>query len=102
MQIDVNSIKIIYDYSGDDAEDIARCLQNLYQTLEGTCPLDRSFGLSQDILGATTDAAQNDLAVEIIEKTEKYEPRVSVREVNFTANDEGMIQAEVILENGQS
>lgn len=82
------------------AEDILRCLRNLILTPVGTVPLDRDFGIDQSILGLPIDVAQSLLAVEIIDKVERYEPRVSVSEVELTANIDGQIIAKVVIESG--
>ncbi len=100
MNIDLNHIKVTFDYADGEAEDIKRCLETLYQTPEGTCPLDREFGLSQDLVGLPLDVAQNEFALEIIEKTERYEPRASIKDILFEMNEEGIMQAEVLLTNG--
>ena len=100
MNIDLNHIKVTFDYSDGEADDIKRCLETLYQTPEGTCPLDRDFGLSQELVGLPLDVAQNEFALEIIEKTERYEPRASIKDILFEMNEEGIMQAEVLLTNG--
>lgn len=100
MKIDLDHIRVTFDYSSGEEEDIRRCLETLYQTPEGTCPLDREFGLSQDLVGLPLDVAQNEFALEIIEKTEKYEPRANIKEILFEMNAEGIMQAEVRLTDG--
>jgi phage baseplate assembly protein W len=81
-------------------EEILRCIRNLIMTPVGTVPLDRDFGIDQSILGLPIDAAQSLLAVEIIDKVERYEPRVSVTEVELTATIDGKITAKVVIESG--
>jgi len=81
-------------------EDILRCLRNLILTPVGTVPLDRDFGIDQSILGLPIDVAQSLLAVEIIDKVDRYEPRVSVAEVKLTASIDGKITAKVVIESG--
>jgi phage baseplate assembly protein W len=83
-----------------EAEEILRCIRNLIMTPVGTVPLDRDFGIDQSILGLPIDTAQSLLAVEIIDKVERYEPRVSVSEVELTANIDGQIIAKVVIESG--
>lgn len=83
-----------------EAEEILRCIRNLIMTPLGTVPLNRDFGIDQSILGLPIDAAQSLLAVEIIDKVERYEPRVSVSEVELTANIDGQIIAKVVIESG--
>lgn len=81
-------------------EEILRCIRNLIMTPVGTVPLDRDFGIDQSILGLPIDAAQSLLAVEIIDKVDRYEPRVSVTEVELTATIDGKITAKVVIESG--
>lgn len=83
-----------------EAEEILRCIRNLIMTPVGTVPLNRDFGIDQSILGLPIDAAQSLLAVEIIDKVERYEPRVSVSEVELIANIDGQIIAKVVIESG--
>lgn len=64
-------------------EEIIRNLRHLYSTRTGERPLDREFGLDIDLVGLPMDVAENEYAVEIVEKTERYEPRVEVEEVTF-------------------
>lgn len=67
--------------------DIRRCLHYLYSTRAGSQPMDRDFGIDYDnIVGMPIEVAKNKLALEIISKTEKYEPRVIVDSVDFLAD----------------
>ena len=71
------------DYSDLDA-DIVRCLNTLYSTRAGSQPMAREFGIDYDgVVGYPLEVAKNKLALEIIEKTEIYEPRVTVASVDF-------------------
>jgi len=69
MTIDLKHITVAFDYTSGDIADIKRCLECLYQTAEGTCPLDREFGLNTDFVGMPMDVAKSQFAVEIIDKT---------------------------------
>lgn len=71
------------DYSDLDA-DIVRCLNTLYSTRAGSQPMARDFGIDYDgVVGYPLEVAKNKLALEIIEKTEIYEPRATVTSVDF-------------------
>ncbi len=100
MNIDLNNITVIFDYKSDEVYDIKRCLENLYQTAEGACPLDREFGINTEFLGMPIDVAKNLFAVEITQKTNRYEPRATVKEINFEMTFDGQLKAEVIITNG--
>lgn len=99
MKIDLSNITVAFDYADGDIADIKRCLECLYQTAEGTCPLDREFGLNTDFVGMPMDVAKSQFAVEIISKTDKYEPRAMVKDIGFSFNEEGQLTAEVIITN---
>ena len=72
--------------SGDS--DIKRCLNYLYSTRAGSQPMDRDFGINYDgVVGKPIEVAKNTLALEIISKTEKYEPRVIVDSVDFSVDE---------------
>lgn len=83
--------------SMSEEEDVLRCLQNLIMTPAGTVPLDRDFGIDNSILGRSLDVAQSLLAVEIIDKVARYEPRASVTEVELSTNTDGQIIAKVVI-----
>ena len=90
-----------FNIRGDlpEQEDILRCLRNLLMTPAGTAPLDREFGIDQSFLGQPINVAQNLVAVEIIDKVDRYEPRVSVLEVELAADAAGQIRAKVVIES---
>lgn len=100
MTIDLNNITVTFDYSNGEVADIKRCLETLYQTPEGTCPLDREFGINTDFVGMPIDVAKNLFAVEITDKTDRYEPRATIKTINFDTGDDGQLKAEVVITNG--
>lgn len=100
MNIDLNNITVVFNYESDEIYDIKRCLETLYQTVEGTCPLDREFGINPDFVGMPLDIAQNLMAVEITDKTDRYEPRATIKEINFQVSTDGQMKVEVVITNG--
>jgi len=96
--IDTTKTVIEFDYKGPEIEEIARNLNTLYGTVAGTCPLDREFGLDTEFIDYPLNVAQNMIALEISEKTEMYESRVAVKEVNFTYNTmDGVLIPNVLI-----
>lgn len=81
--IEINDIKLSLETNDTEIEDIKRCLKTLYETREGTQPLDRKFGLNIDFSDKPMPVAQNELALEIIKKTAIYEKRVTVKQVTY-------------------
>ena len=68
---------------------IRQNLDCLYSSAEGTFPGDRSFGLNQDFVSMPMNIAQNKIALEIIQKTEKYESSVQVKDIKFNFHEQG-------------
>lgn len=93
-----------YDFTSDDLEDIDRCVRNLYSTRAGSQPLDREFGIDYDgTVGLPLEAAKNRLALEYMEKTERYEPRVKVDSVDVAVEAEsGQLIPKVRLVKGET
>ena len=70
-------------------EEIQRNLKLLYSTAAGTCPGDREFGLDQSFDGCPINIAQNLFALEVIEKTEIYENRAEIQEIDYEYGEDG-------------
>lgn len=85
------------DTDGDTADSVRRCLSALYSTPEGTCPGDRSYGLDWSFLDYPLPVAQNMFAVEVIEKTEAYEPRAEVMGVDLRIGPDGSLSPVVTI-----
>ncbi len=83
-----------------EAEDIRRCLTTLYSVREGEQPLDRDFGLAQDFLDQPVPVAKNTLALEVIEKTRRYEKRVNVERVEYAVGEGGQLIPVIYLKRG--
>lgn len=77
---------IQFDFTSPKADDIKRCLYALYQTVAGTQPLDREFGLNIDFLDYPAPIAKNMYALEVISKTKRYEPRAAVISITYKDN----------------
>lgn len=66
-----------------ETEDIMECLHNLYSTPAGSIPGDRDFGLSWASVDMVPSELEPTYSLEIMEKTDRYEPRVKVMEITF-------------------
>ena len=87
-----------FDYlEAEVADEINRNLSVLYATPAGTCAGDRNYGLKQDFVGLPTNIAENLLTLEIIEKTELYEPRAQVIRVDCQSTQEGQTEATILI-----
>lgn len=79
-------------FSPEEYEDVTLCLSTLLSVRAGSQPLDRDFGLDYDGIVTYPDpVAKNMLSVEIIDKVNKYEPRVEVEEITFEPGKDGQM-----------
>ncbi len=90
----------IRGFPESEAEDIRRCLAALYSVRAGEQPLDRDFGISNDFLDLPANLAKNRFALEVVEKTEKYEKRVKVDKVEYQFDQEGQMVPIISLKRG--
>lgn len=82
----------------EEQKNIATCLRTLYGTPVGSVALDRDFGLDWSFLDLPLPAARARLENEIIRKTMKYEPRVSVQELRWEYEGaEGRLAPKVVV-----
>lgn len=99
--ININEAVIkINEVEEQEADDIRRCLTTLYSVREGEQPLDREFGLKQEFQDQPVPIAKNLLALEVIEKTPRYEKRVKVDKVEYEASQEGQLVPVIYLKRG--
>lgn len=70
-------------------------------TLKGTNPQNRAMGLeAADVIGRPGHTAKGAYSVQAIEQISRYEPRLSVSEVGFDAEDTKIIPKVVLKYNG--
>lgn len=93
-------IKEIMGASGAVSADKMAQLLLLLETPEGTVPLDRSFGISTDVLDMPCAVAQNLLAADIAVKIEKYIPGLALKEVSMRKSEtDGEMRLKVVVED---
>lgn len=90
----------IQGYS-DETQDMMRSIYNLLSIPKGSIPLAREMGISWGNLSKIPPDMENDIAVEIVELLEKYEPRAAVEEITFEYNSDGEVYATIKLEEGE-
>lgn len=78
-------------------EQYRRQLTTLYATVEGTCPGDRHFGLSNEYQDEPPDVAESTFALEVYNKTEEYVPQVEIQDIRFEHSTEGMMRAKIVF-----
>lgn len=102
MMIDYSLVQIGgIDFAAEGNAEIYQNLKILYTTPVGTVPYDRNFGINTEYLDAPLPLAQGRLIVEYTEKTKVYEPRATVKEVNFEMDSEnGKLIPKVVIDSG--
>lgn len=99
--IDVrNAVINLRGFAENEADDIRRCLTALYSVRTGEQPLDREFGLDCAFLDKPVNIAKNMFALEVVEKTRRYEKRVKVEKVDYVFGGEGQMIPVIDLERG--
>ena len=102
--MDLSNIEIAWEYgTGEEAEreEIYRNVRTIILTQVGTCPLYRDFGINTEFVDFPSDVAYNMIAVEIIEKIWRFEPRATVTEVTFEADESGDVKAKAVITDEQ-
>lgn len=66
-----------------ELEEILQNVRTILTTTKYSVALDRDFGLEADAVDGPIQTVQAKLTAEIIEKVEKYEPRVQVKQVDY-------------------
>lgn len=66
-----------------ELEEILQNVRTILTTTKYSVALDRDFGLEADAVDSPIQNVQAKLTAEIIEKVEKYEPRVQVKQVDY-------------------
>ncbi len=87
-------------FAENAADDIRRCLITLYSVRAGEQPLDRDFGIDRSFLDQPMNIAQNMFALEVIEKTKRYEKRVDIERVDYRFEAEGQMIPVINLKRG--
>ena len=83
--------------SGNELERYRKALETLYATVEGTCPGDRRFGLSNEYVDQLPEVAESTLSLELYNKTELYVPQVEILDISFVHNGDGSMRPEITI-----
>lgn len=86
----LNNITVEADEGDEALAEILEGIQFLCNTVEGTYPMNRDFGISAKILDRPSPAAEQLLSIELKDKIEKFEPRVKVTDITFSHANDGM------------
>lgn len=73
---------------GTTIEEVIQNVKTILNTVKGTVPLDREFGIDKSVVDSPVGGIQARLSAEIIESVRKYEPRAAVTRVKYSGDPE--------------
>lgn len=84
-------------------EEVIQNLWFLYSSIEYDVPLDRALGLNATYIDKPIEAAKALAITDIYDKTEEYEPRAEIVNIDFTVDyEKGVLKPIVEVEvNGE-
>ncbi|QKS70263.1 hypothetical protein FLK61_26240 [Paenalkalicoccus suaedae] len=96
--IDYDNVTIEVNFGANGSDEVIQNLHMLFTTPIGTVPLDREFGIDTSFLDQPINVAQALLRAEYANKTEIYEPRAFVTEVQFESDIKGNLIPKVVID----
>lgn len=96
MEILVDSLPAAIEIGATGGTEIAQNVRTILRTPRGTVPLDRSFGVADDLLDLPLPVAQAKYSGEIVKEIEKQEPRVKVLSVTYKDDLSGAMEGKLI------
>lgn len=99
MELQISTADVVKPIDFAPKSKIDEIVQNVLCILRTTkfmVPLDRDFGIDVDIIDAPLSPRfRARVYSDILDNIRKYEPRVSLREIDITSNTEG--KAEIVV-----
>ncbi len=86
------------DYQDSGRDRIRKKINNLLRTIEGTYPMNRSYGIRSDILDAPLPVAKVMLAEDIYAKSEQYIREIVVTDVRFRTDGNDILYPVIYAE----
>lgn len=78
-----------------EVEEILQNVRCILSTTKFSVPLDRDFGLDATYLDKPLEVAKAKMASDIVLAISEYEPRVTVSDILFEADLDGILKAKV-------
>jgi phage baseplate assembly protein W len=73
-------------YGAKDVYEVMQCVKTILETPKGTCPLDREFGLTTDLVDSPMPEIRGKSEQEIFMQVKKYEPRAVIKGISWKAD----------------
>ena len=84
--VDMDSLSPNVEYGAKDVKEIIQNVRTIVSTTKGTCPLDRNFGLTRDLIDSPMSGIRAEAEQEIFLQVRKYEPRAVIKEIIWTTD----------------
>lgn len=89
--VDMNN-KSGIDFAPDSTvKEVLQNLRTILGTVKGEIPLDRNFGISGDVVDLPMQEAEAKMTQEIFNAIRRYEPRVVINALSYTADINGRL-----------
>lgn len=92
MDVDVINLDGIEDFTHIDAT-----LRRLVESVAGTIPGSRAFGLQNGSVNLTPEEARNEFAMELDEKVEEFLPEIVIENVDLQDAGEGAVSLSIYV-----
>ena len=86
------------DISRNELKSIDRRLRSIVETMEGTLPGNRAFGIDPDIIDGFPKKIINMLSINLNEKLEKYIPEISIAKIDGEQEKSGRLNVKIYVE----
>lgn len=94
----INTSDSAINWTARDKERVVQNIKNLLSTRRYEIAYDRTLGIDPSIIDKPITQAQPLYVAEIYRIITDYEPRARIRSVTVTADAEGNMQVEVVIE----
>ena len=70
-----------------ETEDIKQCMAMICNTVRGSVPFMRGFGISGEFLGSSAVGNENNIAEDVADQINRFEERVEMEDIIFGEQD---------------
>ena len=92
MDVEIINLDWIENFTRIDAT-----LRRLMESVAGTIPGSRSFGLQNGSVNLTPEEARNTFAMELDEKVEEFLPENVIEDIELTGMDDGTMKLSIYV-----
>ena len=99
MIYEISNSNAEIDFAPDEKSEIIQNVRTILNTIQGTVPLDRNFGVNPEYLDAPlNEITKTLLAAQIAGQISEYENRATLRKINVDADLTGNFRITALVE----